>query len=168
METDKDSYHRRVFGFISEFLLLVWVRVNNIKVKECKVGMVGEKAETRELKAVLSSFLTKEDTKGAMQYFMDFYNKRPDVLMEASDVTGELHLMLQITAVMDMQIKREGGSFYKSNPDVRKWFGVFSDINRKTQLELKGQLTEDWKEMYREMGIPEEAFAVARKLYGNK
>ena len=168
METDKDSYHRRVFGFISEFLLLVWVRVNNIKVKECKVGMVGEKAETRELKAVLSSFLAKEDTKGAMQYFMDFYNKRPDVLMEASDVTGELHLMLQITAVMDMQIKREGGSFYKSNPDVRKWFGVFSGINRKTQLELKGQLTEDWKEMYREMGIPEEAFAVARKLYGNK
>ena len=141
METDKDAYHRRVFG---------------------------EKAETRELKAVLSSFLAKEDTKGAMQYFMDFYNKRPDVLMEASDVTGELHLMLQITAVMDMQIKREGGSFYKSNPDVRKWFGVFSGINRKTQLELKGQLTEDWKEMYREMGIPEEAFAVARKLYGNK
>ena len=168
METDKDSYHRRVFGFISEFLLLVWVRVKNINVKECKVGMVGEKAETRELKAVLSSFLAKEDTKGAMQYFMDFYNKRPDVLMEASDVTGELHLMLQITAVMDMQIKREGGSFYKSNPDVRKWFGVFSGINRKTQLELKGQLTEDWKEMYREMGIPEEAFAVARKLYGNK
>lgn len=168
METDKDSYHRRVFGFISEFLLLVWVRVNNIKVKECKVGMVGEKAETRELKAVLSSFLAKEDTKGAMQYFMDFYNKRPDVLMEASDVTGELHLMLQITAVMDMQIQREGRSFYKSNLDARKWFGVFSDINRKTQLELKGQLTEDWKEMYREMGIPEEAFAVARKLYGNK
>ena len=124
METDKDSYHRRVFGFISEFLLLVWVRVNNINVKECKVGMVGEKAETRELKAVLSSFLAKEDTKG--------------------------------------------GSFYKSNPDVRKWFGVFSGINRKTQLELKGQLTEDWKEMYREMGIPEEAFAVARKLYGKK
>ena len=132
METDKDSYHRRVFGFISEFLLLVWVRVNNIKVKECKVGMVGEKAETRELKAVLSSFLAKEDTKGAMQYFMDFYNKRPDVLMEASDVTGELHLMLQITAVMDMQIKREGGSFYKSNPDVRKWFARYSQTNSNT------------------------------------
>lgn len=38
---------------------------------------------------------------------------KPDVLMEASDVTGELHLMLQITAVMDMQIQCEGGSFYK-------------------------------------------------------
>ena len=49
-----------------------------------------------------------------MQYFMDFTTKRPDVLMEASDVTGELHLMLQITAVMDMQIKREGGSFTKA------------------------------------------------------
>ena len=130
--------------------------------------MVGEKSRNKGAESSLSSFLAKRIQRVLCKYFMDFYNKRPDVLMEASDVTGELHLMLQITAVMDMQIKREGGSFYKSNPDVRKWFGVFSGINRKTQLELKGQLTEDWKEMYREMGIPEEAFAVARKLYGNK
>ena len=46
-------------------------------------------------------------------------------------------------------------------------WGIFG-YKQETQLELKGQLTEDWKEMYREMGIPEEAFAVARKLYGNK
>lgn len=68
-------------------------------------------------KGAESSFVVfsyKRGYKGAMHYFMDFYNKRPDVLMEASDVTGELHLMLQITAVMDMQIKREGGSFTKA------------------------------------------------------
>ena len=50
LETDKDEYHRRVFGFISEFLLYVWVSVKKLKVCECKVGMLGEKAETREMK----------------------------------------------------------------------------------------------------------------------
>ena len=45
-----DDYHKRVFGFISEILLLVWMRTNKLNVYECQVGMIGEKAETREMK----------------------------------------------------------------------------------------------------------------------
>ncbi len=68
-------------------------------------------------KGAESSFVVlscKRGYKGCYAVLYGLYNKRPDVLMEASDVTGELHLMLQITAVMDMQIKREGGSFTKA------------------------------------------------------
>ena len=51
LETDADEYHRRVFGFISEFLLLVWTTVNQLRVFECKVGMIRdprvERADSR-------------------------------------------------------------------------------------------------------------------------
>ena len=61
-----------------------------------------------------------------------------------------------------------------SGNEVLKMFRQFcvmtypSDSIFKVIELLIRQLTEDWKEMYREMGIPEEAFAVARKLYGKK
>ena len=88
LETDADEYHRRVFGFISEFLLLVWITVNQLHVFECKVGMIGEKAETREMKEQIAIYLEKRDVAGAKKYFMDCLRKRPDVLMEASDMIG--------------------------------------------------------------------------------
>ena len=56
---EDDSYHRRIFGFISEFLLLVWVTCRKKKVYECMVGMLGEKAETAEIKHKLGEYFAR-------------------------------------------------------------------------------------------------------------
>ena len=129
LDTDEDAYHKRVLGFISEFLLLVWVRVNELTVYECKVGMLGEKAETRELKEKLAEYFKEKDIEGAMQYFLSVKAARPDVMMEASDVTGELRLCMQIIATAGKEKAVYGTSVLDRECDFRKLITMFSRIN---------------------------------------
>ena len=90
-----NDYEKRLFGFLSELLQTVWIRHNRLRVKECMVGMVGEKYETKKLKEQMALYFEKRDYNGAKDCFLSCYAKRPDVLMEASDVTGELRLLMQ-------------------------------------------------------------------------
>ena len=126
LENGEDDYHKRVFGFISEFLLLVWVRVNHLKVYECKVGMLGEKAETREMKEQLASYFFSMDVFGAKTYFAEMLKKRPDVLMEASDITGELKLSMQIIATMDQELQRTGHCYLRKENRFRELITLFT------------------------------------------
>ena len=129
LDTDEDAYHKRVLGFISEFLLLVWVRVNGLKVYECKVGMLGEKAETKELKERLAEYFRQKDIEGAMQYFLSVKEARPDVMMEASDVTGELRLCMQIIATAGKEKAIYGSSILDRECGFRRLIELFTRLN---------------------------------------
>ena len=91
-----NDYQKRVFGFISELLLMVYVQKNRLKVYECDVAVIGEKTETAETKERIAYFLQKGQIAEAMRYFMGVYEKRPDILMEASDINGDLKICMQI------------------------------------------------------------------------
>lgn len=95
-----NDYQKRVFGFISELLLMVYLTYNEYKVYECDVAVIGEKKETEETKQKIAEFLAKEDVSGAKDYFMSIYQRRPDILMEASDTKGELKLCMQIITTL--------------------------------------------------------------------
>ncbi len=101
---DYDDYHKRLYGFISEFLLMVWCQYRHLRVKECKVGLIGEKKETKETIQKLFSYFQKEDIAGAKSYFLSVKEKRPDILMEASDIDGRLHLCLQIISTCEFEL----------------------------------------------------------------
>lgn len=165
LDTDEDAYHKRVLGFISEFLLLVWVRVNHLKVYECKVGMLGEKAETRELKETLAAYFRKKDIEGAMQYFMQVKTARPDVMMEASDVTGELRICMQIIATAGKEQAVYGHSVLDRENEFRKLIGLFTELNNVTYRKMRGIWTEADARFLKENEISEVALGVAEAVY---
>lgn len=138
-----DDYHKRVYGFISEILLLVYVRKNQLKAYECKVGMIGEKVETRELKQKLYQDLEKKDYKKAKEKFIESYKQRPDLLMEASDITGELKLVVQIIATCELEEANKKEtilSHFLAKEDI---IAFFHKLNQVMELFRKNGQIED-------------------------
>jgi hypothetical protein len=164
LENGEDDYHKRVFGFISEFLLLVWTTVRGLKVCECKVGMIGEKAETREMKERLAQYLFAHDIAGAKEYFMQQHRKRPDVLMEASDVTGELHLAMQIIATADAEQKTYGKSFLEQEDDLANLIPLFVKLNRAVTNRRIHLETEEDRAFLQTMPLSPLAVQLAEKI----
>lgn len=88
-----DQYHQRVYGFLSEQMLMAWVNHHHLRVCELEVAITSEKAETTELISDVFQFIGKNDVDGAIAYYSAYLKKRPDVRFEASDVGGRLPLL---------------------------------------------------------------------------
>ncbi len=149
-----DDYHKRVYGFISEFLLYVWVKVKGLKVYECKVGMTTEKYETGQMKEQLAAYFWQGDLTGAKEYFLGVLERRPDVLMEASDITGELKLSMQVIAVCELERQAYGesvldrvrerhrktaGSQEKIFAELMRYFGRLNEIVSSCRIKQPGE-----------------------------
>lgn len=145
--TGYDNYRKRVYGFLSEFLLTVWIAKNKIHVYESRVGMSSEKYETEEIKLQLAAYFAKQDIAGAKQYFLQELDNRPDVLMEASDIRGELKLCMQVISTCEYEKKRgeltmleRGFSFEELLCEMKKMNRFICQLEPGSASEQKAQI----------------------------
>lgn len=137
-----DDYHRRVFGFISEFLLYVWVMANQYRAFECRVAVIGEKKETHEVTAKMAAFFKNKDAAGAKTYFEKILKQRPDILMEASDINGECKLCLQAVSTANLELAEYGSCFLDRIKDYGQILKYFRGLNSIASAAVNAVLTE--------------------------
>ena len=116
--SDYDSYHKRVFGFVSEILLNVWIEKNALKVYEARIGISGEKVETVELKNKIAKCIKKGDYSAGRKAYYDMLKKRPDVRLAQSDISGELPKLEVILYIMEQEQQNEIRGFSEVSREV--------------------------------------------------
>ncbi len=167
---EEDSYHRRIFGFISEFLQYVWITHEKLSVSECMVGMLGEKAEVSEVKQVLAGYFAAGDYEQAKEYFLEAKKARPDILMEASDVTGELHMCMEVIAVAGLEQQEYGSNLLERMQDFDELMSYCSHLNSYVMQKQCGEVEESlkqWRKSHEVTDVAENcALAVVNSIRG--
>lgn len=158
-----DAYHQRLFGFLSEELLLVFITARNLKVKEGKIGLTGEKAETVELKLAIGQLVKMGEFSQAREMFYEYLKVRPDVMLEVSDIKQEIPDIELILNILEQEQMRGLQGFYEVShnlPVLVTHFRCLRDIVRK---ECCGRvLTEEEKQYLKEKYVTDVAREVIK------
>lgn len=98
-----DNYHKRIFGFLSENLISVFILSNQLKVYECPVILTSEKAETTEFKLAIGQLVAQGQFTEAKQLFYDYQKLRPDIRLPQSDIRGEIPVIELILYILEQE-----------------------------------------------------------------
>ncbi|MCR4643222.1 MAG: DUF4422 domain-containing protein [Lachnospiraceae bacterium] len=122
-----NGYQKKVFGLLGENMPRVWALHHGLKVYECPIGYSGEKAETKELKLALKVLVKQHKIAEARELFYGVTKQRPDVMLPASDISGELRLIEQLLYIMAGEGDKEGGLLSRSD-DLEELLGYYRGL----------------------------------------
>lgn len=132
--TGYDDYHKRLFGFLSEELLLVYITARGLKVKEGHVGITAEKAETAELKLAMGQLIKEARFTEARNLFYGFLKIRPDVQLELSDIKNEIPDIELILFILEKEQEQGVEGFYDVSHDLQE---LIAHIRRLKEILVK-------------------------------
>lgn len=121
-------YNQRVFGFLSEQLLKVWIDKNKWKAYEGIIGITAEKAETVEFKRVMAHLVQKGSIQEARHLFYEYMKLRPDIRLELSDIKGEIPIIEQLLYIAEQEQLRGISSLSEYSADLNKWITHFYKV----------------------------------------
>ena len=127
--TGYNDYQKRLYGFLSELLLMVYLEHNGIRVLECDVAVLGGKKETEEVLSAIAECFKRNDLDRAAKTYMECYRRRPDILMEASDVDGKLKLITQMLATFRAEQEETGHCYLEKEQDMDVLLMRFRKLN---------------------------------------
>lgn len=113
-----DDYHKRLFGFLSEELLLVYITAKGLTVKEGNIGLTAEKAETVEFKLAMGQLVKLGQFSEARAMFYEYLKVRPDVRLEMSDVRREIPDIELILYILEQEKINGLKGFYEVSHDL--------------------------------------------------
>ena len=148
-----DDYHKRLFGFISEGLLLVYITANSLKVKEGHIGITAEKTETVEFKLAMGQLVKLGQFTEARQLFYDFLKIRPDIQLDLSDVSNEIPDIELILFILEREKELGIVGMYEVSHDLRDLIQhlrktreiLLNEKKQKTENNLEEQYLSDKK-----------------------
>lgn len=129
--TGYDDYDRRVFGFIAERMLLVWIWHNRLTVYESKVGLMGEKSETREVIDHAGRLLSTGACDEVLEYLEKVNGKRPDLFFKDSDTKGELAEIYMFAEVMAAEMRKGARNLANYSLDYRKLHELYDGLRNR-------------------------------------
>ena len=111
-------------------------------------------------------YFRKRDAAGAKEYFAQCLKNRPDVLMEASDVTGECKLCLQAVSTANLETQTYGHCFLEQISEYDEIISYFRRINDIVVRRGRNERTAEDDKWLGKYAVTEIALYAAARIYG--
>ena len=143
-----DEYHKRLFGFLSEELLLVYITARKLRVKEGHIGITAEKAETVEFKLAMGQLVKQGAFTEARKLFYEYLKIRPDIQLELSDIKNEIPDIELVLFILEKEQEQRIEGLYMVSHDLRELLTFFKKIKKILSKKKYGKELNDVEKQY--------------------